>query len=219
MTDISGLGLENTILLTFPDYDGYSIEVLPTGTFIGFSYTKELGYQFGYYGKRKITCSFTFTTRKELNSFLDFWFDRQASLKRFWLPCWYNEFELAKDILADDSSIFIKNIGLRYRNDGHIRIFLCISKGDWSNPIIIIRKATDIYLDSENNSREIILLDSSIPFNVSVDSVTVFGRCILVRFIENSLRLQWIIAREKECFVKTTCSFIELPCEYAEIET
>jgi len=219
--DISGLGTEDKILTIMPNFDDYNVSIIPQGTFVSFTGTGIKGYSFNDKGRRKITCSFTFTNRKDLNDFLDFWQDRKGALKRFWVPCWFNEFRLVDFIENNSSEAKISFVDLYSRYDEHLRVFLFLYKGDWSTSKLIVRKINEIFLDPDEKV-EILYFDTVINERIYPQDVTIFGRVLLVRFGEEGIELQCDFAKAKErpneLHVKASCSFIELPSEYKEIE-
>lgn len=211
MQSITGLGNETAILLNAPLLEGYRIEYVPTGTMVGFTSTLISGYQFGIKGKRKITASFSFKSRTELNEFINFWKDRKGSFKRFWIPCWQSEFEVVETVYVSDSYIKIANCNLQNRYDGYLRVFIITKSGD-----LIIRKITQV--DVIDEAKERIVLDTVMPIGFEPDDVTMFGRVLLVRFADNNLEVSFSIADGNDVYAITTVSFIELPHEYEEIE-
>jgi len=217
ITDITGLGTENTILTLIPNFDDYTVEILPQGLVLSFAGTFDIGYPFEDKGRRRISCSFTFTNRKELNDFIDFWYDRKGALKRFWIPCWFNEFKLVEPIekSSSEAKVYLTNLALR--NDEHLRVFLFIYKGDLSESELIVRKITDIVVDTENKI-ETLYFDNVVNRKIYPQEVTIFGRVLLVRFGETGIELQCFFARTNELHVKVSCNFLELPSEYEEIE-
>jgi len=217
ITNITGLGTENTILTLIPNFDDYTVEILPQGLVLSFAGTLDIGYPFEDKGRRRISCSFTFTNRKELNDFIDFWYDRKGALKRFWIPCWFNEFKLVEPIEKNSSEAKVYLTNLALRNDEHLRVFLFIYKGDLSESELIVRKINDIVVDTIHKT-ETLYFDSVLNRKVYPQEVTIFGRVLLVRFSENGIELRCFFTKANELYVRASCSFLELPSEYEEIE-
>ncbi len=213
---IFDLGNETSILLNIPDKDSYKVSLIPAGTFIAFPTTSPIGFPYGIQSIYKVECSFTFTSRQELKDFLNFFHDRKGALRKFWLPLWRNEFELAEDVLQSSANMKIRNVNLSVTHKPYLRIFMYFPKGDLSQGDIFITRVTDCQIDTTDTSKEILTLATPTPIPIKKEAPLFFSRTILVRFTEDGIKLQVTTLKEKQAIVKVSCSFIELPHEYLE---
>lgn len=209
MNYISGLGNVTSILLARPERKNIKIEHIPMSVVIGFAGTKQFCYRIGT-GRRKISESFVFLTRAELKSFVDFFSLQQGFLKKFWVPCWLNEFKLTRKTLPLDKNIYIKNIEFTKNFSGFERIYLLLKGNDF-----IVRKveASSVF----DSNEEILTLNEAFPYEVSPEQVVFFGRVLLVRFQSPELTLTFRRAIDTEIYATTNVSFLELPHEYGEL--
>lgn len=217
MLNISGLGQEPYILLYLPDFENYEFSIIPEGIFLNFSQeiTKNLGYKFFSKNKRKISCSFTLTSRKDLKNFYNFYHIKKGSFKKFWLPIWFNEFKLIENYTVIDNPIVKIEQNYIYQNDySNLYIFLALKNGDLSLPDIYIRKV--ISMNLQNTYIELILNQ---PLNrvIKIEQILYFGRVILARFNDN-LNIKVNFVKNNNIICNITTSFIELLDEYNEIQ-
>lgn len=209
-TSITGLGSETTILLTIPTRDSMQVEFQPMGDFFGYATTKRLGYEYGMYGKRRFNLNFEFYSKKEVKDFINFYKDRKGSLKRFWIPCWYNEFELKSKYTAADIVLKIYPCEITQRNDGYMRIFIQ-TKNDF-----FIRRITSTEYNSDSDA-DFLYIDTKLNIDILPTDIILFGRVILGRF-DGDLILTTIQVEDKSYLAKASINFVELPHEYKEME-
>jgi len=208
---VSGLGNVNKILLYKPILDDYGIKYVSTGTVIGFDGTKVhlVSYSDIKTGLRQIAASYVIRSRAEFKEFKEFFLDRVGGLKKFWLPLWKKEFQLSRDVNAQDGAVYIKNVGLAYKEDPYLRVFIA-TKND-----IIVRRVTQVTIIDAEEER--IDLDSVIPVPIKMGEEFAFSRLLLVRF-NGEFEVNFIRADKEEFLGFISLRLVELPYEYEEVE-
>lgn len=202
--DFTGLGKLSKVLTLIPTPE-LQINFMPIA--INEPFLKDIIHVLPFKGKRQINCKFIFLKRQDFYSFKNFFTDCLGNYTKFWLPCWVNEFQLMSDV-NNVKLLYIRFCDFSNRYDEHIRIFIC------TKDTLYIRKVVN-YSISENYE----ILEVDTPLSVKPSDIIIFGRVILARFKEASLQVKFNLITTYKFFAEADVSFIELPYEYAEIET
>lgn len=133
---------------------------------------------------RRLMMRFANRTRVQEKQVLDFFMDRSARLKKFWIPTWTDDFKLAANYLAGGSVLLVDKNYFSFASRGYERIMLLLNNGD-----IIVRKITAALEVPEGTQ---LVLASTIGRNIPISTVSVFCFYLLVRFDMDSMTLRYI---------------------------
>ena len=154
-----------------------------------------------------VECTFEFTNKDELNSFLTFFEDRKSSLYKFWISVWINQFELYEPISESTGFIRIKPCYFSQSYQGYERIWLLLKDG--SRIVRHVTSATDY------GNYEELQVDSNFDRTIEIEDVVLFGRFILCRFGSDELEFDYDYNTE---ITTTTVKFYELVTEYEDYD-
>lgn len=204
--DISGLGNVNRILL-YPPEKPLSISFQPVAEYVSFLRNVTFVQQFK--GMRSFDVKMRFDNRNDFYDLLNFFKTCKGNLLKFWFPSWIKEYKVVADIINTDRvKIFPCDFSNRY--DGYLRVFLMTSNR------FIVRKVIDF---STYSQYEELVLNDQISGTIYANEVLMMGRVHLVRFQNPEIEFKIYFASFDKFFLEANFNLIELPNEYAEIET
>jgi len=203
-----------------PNANDYTVELINSGEYISLLPAVERALANTTKNFYKINCSFTFTSRTSLKAFLQFFENCKGSYKTFYLPCWQKDFTLTRNVIINDTVIYIKDVHLRYNLASYLTLFLFIptseSSGDsslnWEFGTFITRRVSNI--TSTATGEEEITLYTSMPISININSVKVFSKLLVARFLDSSISINWHFTKNDKILATVSCSFIEIPTEY-----
>lgn len=147
------------------------------------------------------TYSFLFETQPKINNLIKFFKRMCGRYKTFYMPTWANDFEITKDIVAGQSSIYtdFKKLYKFYLGNGKQKHIIIFTK-DWQSYIYPITSYTYETFGAGSNQVTYGKLLLQIPVSVSLDvsEILMCSYFNLVRFDDDALTLEYesnIVAR------------------------
>ena len=153
--------------------------------------------------ERKYVYKYTNLTKSNENYILNFFVDRRAKHKNFWLPVWKNTYELLQSISPSETEIRIKNCLLSSMYNQYEYVYFEMKNGDFFYYQINT-------VDYISETEELINIFNSITDEININLIKYFGKLLLVRFDFNELEFTFTTNTISE----VSLNFVELPNEY-----
>jgi len=137
--------------------------------------------------------------RSDFNNLYQFWQGRNGSYDKFYLPIYEQQFKLSRDIMANDSIIYIDKVALA----DQILLNKYIWFQDKTTGNRYVRKVTSI--DTLTNEWAL-HLDLAIADNISKSNVVFFAKFILAHFADDDFDIEYL----KKDFMQVSLLFHEI---------
>jgi hypothetical protein len=150
---------------------------------------------------------YTFVDKSEDNTIITFFIARRGRVQRFWVfhPHRLFRLKVAASNASDFMGCYPNDFHLQYQ--GYERIYIRMNDGD------ILTRAVTAASYNEGEDRLDLTLDSNLDRDIGLTEYDVLGRCLLVRFDTDTLRLRALT----DSIGEAKLSFAELVQEYSEI--
>jgi len=145
---------------------------------------------------------FSFCSKEEEHRLVSFFIDRKGRFNRFWIRHPSSAFTLKATAAVGSSALVCERNDFDDIRSGYERIYIRIDNGD-----TIVRKIISCVTDSESTT---VGLSSALDRAVTKSNHTAIGKFVLVRFDEDTMKLNF----KNMAIGRVSLKFFELPEEW-----